>query len=113
MDDVEWFEFTSDPAMFRVALQLAMEEELAVSFGVRDDDGVVDLVGLPLSVRGGVVQLRCADCADVHELGFEEIEWIDLLESWEDEQAAHRRARVPAPTSATIGMSRKNGSRRR
>jgi hypothetical protein len=111
-------EEATDPALYPALLQLAREAGLAVAFGVyEDDDEVVDVAGTPLAVHDGAVTLQCADCDDLHHLGFEEIAWVELLDpgpdvgadiDWSGRGRAERGGGV-APTSRTNGA----GSARR
>ena len=113
-------EEATDPALYPALLQLAREAGLTVALGVyEDDDEVVDVAGTPLAVHDGAVTLQCADCDDLHHLGFGEIAWVELLDPGPGEGAdtdwsGRRRAGGGggvAPTSRTngSGQARRRG----
>ena len=93
---------TTDPARYPAVLEAARAETLAVGLGVQEDGGTIDVVGTPLVVHDGFVALLCDDCDDLHDIPFDEIDWIELL----DDRAGRLVEGLgdgPAPSAATIG----------
>jgi hypothetical protein len=85
-------EHSEDPVAYPALLQAARREVRAVSLGVLEDDGDVELIGTPLVVRNGSVAMLCSDCSDVHEVDFDEIGWVELLGPWQHGRGGGRGA---------------------
>jgi hypothetical protein len=97
-------------------LEDARAQMLAIGLGVQEDGGTIDVAGTPLVVRAGVVEVLCHECADIHEIAFEEIDWVEVFDDRSD-RLVRELGRGPAPPSRPptfggSGRAKRKGGRR-